>query len=59
MGIEKFAVGFLQLRFVARTLPGKQWDVGRELRGRIADAFREAGIVAPPSLVAAGGPSGS
>ena len=53
MGIEKFAVGFLQLRFVARTLPGKQWDVGQELRGRIADAFREAGIVAPPSLVAA------
>lgn len=59
MGIEKFAVGFLQLRFVARTLPGKQWEVGRELRGRIADAFREAGIVAPPSLVAAGGPSGA
>ena len=58
MGIEKFGVGFLLLRYVARTLPGKQWDVGRELRGRIAEAFREAGIVAAPSFVAAGGPSG-
>lgn len=59
MGIEKFGVGFLQVRFVARTLPGKQWEVGRELRGRIAEAFREAGIIAAPSFVAAGGPSGS
>jgi small-conductance mechanosensitive channel len=58
MGIEKFGVGFLQLRFVARTLPGKQWEVGRELRGRIAEAFREAGIIAAPSVVASGGPSG-
>jgi len=58
MGIETFTVGLLQLRFVARTLPGKQWEVGRELRWRIAEAFREAGIVAPPSFVAAGGPSG-
>lgn len=52
MGIERFGIGFLQLRFVARTLPGKQWEVGRELRGRIAEAFREAGIPAPqPALV--------
>jgi small conductance mechanosensitive channel len=52
MGIERIGVGFLQLRFVARTLPGKQWEVGRELRGRIAEAFREAGIAAPrPAVV--------
>jgi moderate conductance mechanosensitive channel len=50
MGIERFAVGFLQLRFVARTLPGRQWDVARELRGRITLAFQEAGVPAP-SLV--------
>jgi small conductance mechanosensitive channel len=58
MGIQSFGVGFLQLRFVARTLPGKQWEVGRELRGRIADAFRTAGIAAPlPGVVAsAAGP---
>jgi small-conductance mechanosensitive channel len=58
MGIEKFGVGFLQVRFVARTLPGKQWEVGRELRGRIAEAFRQSDIVAAPSFVATGGPSG-
>jgi small-conductance mechanosensitive channel len=46
MGIERFAVGFLQLRFVARTLPGRQWDVARELRGRITLAFQEAGVPA-------------
>lgn len=52
MGIERIGVGFLQLRFVARTLPGKQWEVGRELRGRIAEAFRGAGIAAPrPAVV--------
>jgi moderate conductance mechanosensitive channel len=55
MGIQKFAVGFLQLRFVARTLPGKQWDVARELRGRIAERFREAGVVVAQPLVAAEG----
>jgi small conductance mechanosensitive channel len=47
MGVQRFGLGFLELRFVARTLPGKQWEVGRELRGRIAEAFREAGIAAP------------
>lgn len=51
MGIERFGVGFLQLRFVARTLPGRQWDVARELRGRITAAFQDAGIPAPPSLL--------
>jgi small conductance mechanosensitive channel len=47
MGVQRFGLGFLELRFVARTLPGRQWEVGRELRGRIAEAFREAGIAAP------------
>jgi small conductance mechanosensitive channel len=53
MGIEKFGVGYLQLRFVARVLPGKQWEVSRELRGRIAEAFKEAGIASPPAFAAA------
>lgn len=58
MGVENLAVGFIQLRFVARTLPGKQWEVSRELKGRIVAAFRDAGIVAPqPFVAAAGGPS--
>ena len=46
MGIQKIDVDSLQLRFVARTLPGKQWEVGRELRTRIARAFYQAGISA-------------
>ena len=51
MGIERFGVGFLQLRFVARTLPGRQWDVARELRGRINVAFQRAGVTAPPLVL--------
>jgi small conductance mechanosensitive channel len=51
MGIERFGVGFLQLRFVARTLPGRQWDVARELRGRITVAFQQAGVAAPPLVL--------
>ena len=51
MGIERFGVGFLQLRFVARTLPGRQFDVARELRGRISLAFQAAGVAAPPVVL--------
>ncbi len=51
MGIERFGVGFLHLRFVARTLPGRQWDVARELRGRVSLAFQQEGIAAPPLVV--------
>ena len=57
MGVEKIAIGYLQLRFVARTLPGKQWEISRELRRRIADAFREAGIATPTPTIAAAQPS--
>jgi small conductance mechanosensitive channel len=48
-GVENFEVGYLQLRMIARTLPGKQFDVGRELRLRAAVALQEAGIV-PPAI---------
>jgi moderate conductance mechanosensitive channel len=58
MGVETISVGFLQLRFVARTLPGKQWEVARELRGSIALAFREAGIFVPTTFTASAGPPG-
>jgi small-conductance mechanosensitive channel len=59
MGVEKLAVGFIQLRFVARTLPARQWDVSRELRARIIARFREAGIAtAQPYVAAAGEPTG-
>jgi small-conductance mechanosensitive channel len=48
-GVENFEVGYLQLRLIARTLPGKQFEVGRELRLRAAVALQEAGIV-PPAI---------
>jgi len=44
MGIENFSAGTLQLRYVARTLPGKQWTVARELRRRIAVAFADSNV---------------
>ncbi len=44
MGVEKIEVDTFSVRMVARTLPGKQFDVGRELRARVASAFRREGI---------------
>ena len=44
MGVEKIEVETFSVRLVARTLPGKQFDVGRELRARVALAFRREGI---------------
>jgi len=35
---------------VARTLPGVQFDVGREIRARVASAFRREGIVVSAEL---------
>jgi small conductance mechanosensitive channel len=59
MGIQRFAIGYNHLRFVARTLPGKQWDVARELRGRIAIAFAAAGIAVPDVTFPATGTTGT
>lgn len=50
MGVESINVEEFQVRMVARTLPGKQFDVGRELRVRIAKAFHQAGISLPTTL---------
>ena len=51
MGVESFEVDQVNLRMVARTLPGKQFDVARELRVRIAVAFQRDGLVAPAESV--------
>jgi moderate conductance mechanosensitive channel len=58
MGVQSINVNEFQVRLVARTLPGKQFDVGRILRARIAAVFRSEDIHLPPGLEAAG-PSGS
>lgn len=50
MGVESIEVDEFKIQMVARTLPGKQFDVGRDLRHRVAVAFRQAGIAVPTGL---------
>jgi small-conductance mechanosensitive channel len=50
MGVEKIEVDTFSVRMVARTLPGKQFEVGRELRARVASAFRSEGILVAAEL---------
>jgi small conductance mechanosensitive channel len=50
MGVEKIEVDTFSVRLVARTLPGKQFEVGRELRARVASAFRSEGILVAAEL---------
>ncbi|HWD44642.1 MAG TPA: mechanosensitive ion channel family protein [Actinomycetota bacterium] len=52
MGVESFEVDQVNLRMVARTQPGKQFEVARELRARIAVAFQGEGLVTPAQPVA-------
>ena len=58
MGVQSIDVTQFQVRVVARTLPGKQFDVGRALRARIAAALLREGINLPPTLEGAE-PNGS
>lgn len=44
MGVQSIEVDQMQVRMVARTLPGRQFHVGLALRGRIAAALRREGI---------------
>ena len=50
MGVQSIDVGHFQVRIVARTLPGKQFEVGRILRARVATGLRRAGIRLPTAL---------
>ncbi len=50
MGVQSIDVDHFQVRVVARTLPGKQFDVGRILRARIAVALRHEGINLPATI---------
>ena len=47
MGVESIELDNVNLRMVARTLPGKQFEVGRQLRVMIIAALSRAGIVTP------------
>ena len=53
MGVESMQVDTVNLRMVARTLPGKQFDVGRRLRAMVLAELRHAGIVSPKPHVSA------
>ena len=46
-GVESIDVGYVQLRLIARTLPGRQFEVAREIRYRASTALRAAGVVSP------------
>ncbi len=47
MGVESIELDTVNLRMVARTLPGKQFEVGRRIRVLIVRALRRAGVVSP------------
>lgn len=49
MGVESLSVDQMNIRLVARTLPGKQFQVSRELRVRVAAALRSEGMLSPQS----------
>jgi moderate conductance mechanosensitive channel len=58
MGVEAIDIDTFSVRMVARTLPGMQFDVGREIRARVASAFRYEGINVSADLDT-GRPSGA
>ncbi|MGO9510626.1 MAG: mechanosensitive ion channel family protein [Mycobacterium sp.] len=45
MGVESIEVDTVTLRMVARTLPGKQFEAGRQLRALVIRALARAGIM--------------
>ena len=47
LGVDAFKASEVTLRFRIKTLPMKQWEVGRELRRRIKKAFDARGIKIP------------
>jgi small conductance mechanosensitive channel len=47
LGVDAFKASEVTLRFRIKTLPLKQWQVGRELRRRIKKAFDAKGIRIP------------
>ena len=46
-GVERFGESQLVIRVVVKTIPLKQWEVGRKLRKRIKIRFDEKGIEIP------------
>jgi small conductance mechanosensitive channel len=59
MGVESLDLEQVNVRMVARTLPGKQFEVGRDLRARVVLAFRHEGINVPPPTAVEGVATGA
>ena len=55
MGVESIELDNVNLRMVARTLPGKQFEAGRRLRLLVVAALTRAGIVTSADYSPAGG----
>ncbi|MFN2446663.1 MAG: mechanosensitive ion channel family protein [Vicinamibacterales bacterium] len=47
LGVDAFGESHITLKFRIKTVPLKQWDVGRELRRRVKKAFDARGIKMP------------
>jgi small conductance mechanosensitive channel len=56
MGVESIEVDTVTLRMVARTLPGKQFEAGRQLRVLVVRALAHSGITADAKVGVVGGP---
>jgi small conductance mechanosensitive channel len=56
MGVESIAVDTVTLRMVARTLPGKQFEAGRQLRVLVVRALAHSGIAADAKVGVVDGP---
>jgi len=51
-GVQALGDSAVTIRTLTKTAPGKQWEVARELRRRVFNAFKEKGIEIPfPQLV--------
>ena len=56
MGVESIEVDTVNLRMVARTLPGKQFEVGRRIRVLVVEGLIRAGVVTSAEASAASSP---
>ncbi len=55
-GVQRVEVGYYLVRVLVRTLPGRQFEVLRELRLRCVTALTAAGVASPHiDLYGAGG----
>jgi small conductance mechanosensitive channel len=55
MGVESIEKDTVNLRVVARTLPGKQFEVSRRLRALIVSGLRRAGVADPEAAASRSG----